>query len=679
MFKKLTLTNFKSVEHDVINFTEGLQVFRGNSEAGKSTRVHAIGYALFGLSALDTTLDETVTYDKPTSSLKVELEMLVDGVTYTISRGKSGAEIRYADQSVTGQTETKLFIERLLGVSAQLSTKLLFANQTSIRGVLEDGPTAAAALIENLANLGQIEVLVTKIQEQLPCGNTNSLSGQITDCMADLSQPEPLPPSEDARNAANAIVATQRSEVDRLKTSLQKLGVDAEVGRAGLAEKAKIEAVNAATSNRRILLQGIKPADVPSDSEEALAELRAAQADATGQAKKYKSSQKVFKAAPETFEGTRDAFYSAKEVAEQELKEVRAQKSALQVQAAQIKALHVNETTCGFCKKDLSSVPEVIANNAVAASKLATVEASIVSAQELEKQLESKLSSFSALEEIDRANLKLVDDFWQGSNTMPATYSWVGGEVPVPGADLGPKIAAIEKAWKEYRSNAARYQSAQADLETLVMSVVPHDDKWQLAIDAEILAKQLVKDAEATAYAAGLTAAKVDGEYIRAKQAFEHACADRSKLTERLAYLKEQLAEMSANNELVKKLRAARPIIANKLWVAVLGAVGHYFSQIRGSRSIISKDETGFKCDGRSVAGLSGSTKDSLGLALRLALVKTFVPTASFISLDEPASGCDATRELAMLGVVAGAGFEQTLLVTHSDLADSFASQVIRL
>jgi DNA repair exonuclease SbcCD ATPase subunit len=679
MFTKLTLTNFKSVEHDVINFTPGLQVFRGNSEAGKSTRVHAIGYALFGLSALDTTLDETVTYDKPVSSLKVELEMFIDGVTYTISRGKSGAEIRYGDQSVTGQTETKLFIERLLGVSAQLSTKLLFANQTSIRGVLEDGPTAAAALIENLANLGQIETLVTKIQEQLPCGNTNSLSGQITDCLADLSQPEPLPPSEDAKNAANAIVVTQKSELARLKTSLDSLSAQAAIGRAGLAEKAKVEAVNLSVSNRRKMLEEIKPVQPPADSEDALAELRAAQADKMGQEKKYKSSQKVFKAASEMFSGTRDAFYAEKAGLAEQLKTVRTQKSAMQVQAASIKALHVNETTCGFCKKDLSKVPEVVANNTAAAKKLASIEVDIQGAKELEQKLESKLVEFNSLEEIDRANLKLVDDFWQGSNTMPATYSWVGGEVPQPGTDLGPKIVAIERAWKDYRSNAARYQAAQADLETLAFSPVPHDDQWQLAIDAESIAKQLVKDAETSTYEASMSAAKVDGEYTRAKQAYEHACSDRAKLAERMVSLKVQLVEMSANNELVKKLRAARPIIANKLWVSVLGAVGHYFSQIRGSRSIISKDESGFKCDGRSVAGLSGSTKDSLGLALRLALVKTFVPNASFVSLDEPASGCDANRELAMLGVVAGTGFDQTLLVTHSDLADSFAAKVIQL
>jgi DNA repair exonuclease SbcCD ATPase subunit len=678
MIKKLTLTNFKSITHDVINFSAGLNVFRGNSEAGKTTRIDGLMYALFGISALSTSLEETVTYGEPVSSLKVELEMLIDGVTYTISRGKSGAEIHYGDHTVTGQTETKMFIERLLGVDAKLATKLLFASQSNIKGVLEDGPTAASALIETLADLGQIEALVGKVQDQLPCGNTNTLSGQITDAMSDLSMPEPVPPSDTAKRSAIAVVESLNSELERLKVSAHSLSMESKAAQGHLAEVAKIEASNASVASRKLVLAEVKPAVMPSESEESIAELKASQLDAAAQARKYASSRKTFLPS-KPFAGTREEFYASKATTSKELDEIRGKKSALAVKAASIKALHVNETTCGFCKKDLSEVPEVIANNEVAARKLAAIEVELTSAKSMEEALSSALLYQCSLEDIDRKNAKVADEFWQASDEMPAFYLWIGGEVIEPGADVGPRIAAVEKAWKEYRVLAARYQSAQAELETLAFTPIPHDDKWQLAIDASFEAERIVKEAMVELYEARVKNAQVDGEYSRALQAYTSEVDSRAKASGRLAELKEKLAETAENNELVKKLRAARPIIANKLWVSVLGAVGHYFSQIRGVRSIISKDDTGFKCDGRSVAGLSGSTKDALGLALRLALVKTFVPTASFISLDEPASGCDANRELAMLGVVAGAGFDQVLLVTHSDLADSFAQQVIQL
>lgn len=678
MFTKLTLMNFKSVEHDSADLSQGLNVFRGNSEAGKTTRIDAILYALFGVSALKVSLEELVRYDQPVASLKVLLEMLIDGVTYTVSRGKSGAEIRYGDQSVTGQTETKLFIERLLGVDTKLAAKLLFANQTDIRGVLEDGPTAAAALIEALANLGQIEVIVDKIQEQLPCGNLTTLSDQIADATADLARPEPLPPSEEDKNAASAHLASLASEVARLQASLSSLSAEAVIARENLAERAKIKASNAAIKQRMETLHLVLLPAVPTDSEDVLVSLRAAQADSALQERKYKSSQKSFGVA-KSYTGTRDEFFAAKETLAANTQQTREHISGMRLQAASIKALHVNETTCGFCKKDLSSVPEVVENNKIAAVKLAELDAAIGAALTLEGEMQDLSKSYAEAEAVDRSNQKLADEFWQASDSMPAGYSWVGGEAVAPGVDVGPQIVAIEKAWKNYRSEVARYEAAQADLATLAFTPVPPEGRWQVVLDALAEAEKVVKGVESQLSQALVKLAEAEGEYNIQLHTYNSALKDRERAAERLKVLKAQMAETAANNGLVKKLRAARPIIANKLWVAVLGAVGHYFSQIRGSRSIISKDAAGFKCDGRSVAGLSGSTKDSLGLALRLALVKTFVPTASFISLDEPASGCDAQRELAMLGVVAGAGFDQTLLVTHSDLADSFASKVIQL
>ena len=94
--------------------------------------------------------------------------------------------------------------------------------------------------------------------------------------------------------------------------------------------------------------------------------------------------------------------------------------------------------------------------------------------------------------------------------------------------------------------------------------------------------------------------------------------------------------------------------------------------------TVVSRHANDFNIDGKSAAGFSGSTLDLLGLAIRLALTRTFLPTASFIILDEPAAACDEAREHAMLGFLIATGFPQTLLVTHSD-AEAVASQLITI
>ena len=83
--------------------------------------------------------------------------------------------------------------------------------------------------------------------------------------------------------------------------------------------------------------------------------------------------------------------------------------------------------------------------------------------------------------------------------------------------------------------------------------------------------------------------------------------------------------------------------------------------------------------NGEYVGSLSGSTLDLLGLAIRVALVKTFLPTCPFLILDEPASAMDSNRTALMMGFLSGVGFNQIILVTHEDLSEAVANNVIEL
>jgi len=86
-----------------------------------------------------------------------------------------------------------------------------------------------------------------------------------------------------------------------------------------------------------------------------------------------------------------------------------------------------------------------------------------------------------------------------------------------------------------------------------------------------------------------------------------------------------------------------------------------------------------FTVDTHSIAGLSGSTLDLLGLSIRLALTRTFLPMAPFLILDEPFAAMDEERTAASLAFIASAGFKQTLLVTHEEMSESVAAGLITL
>ena len=146
-----------------------------------------------------------------------------------------------------------------------------------------------------------------------------------------------------------------------------------------------------------------------------------------------------------------------------------------------------------------------------------------------------------------------------------------------------------------------------------------------------------------------------------------------------LSEAKEELEEITFNNNLIKKLRTVRPEIANKIWSNVLGAVSHYFSTMRGTKSVVSKLEDVFLVDGSPVTSYSGSTQDVLGLALRIALIRTFLPTCDFMLLDEPFAACDDGRQTTALGFLAGAGFKQLLVITHEDISESVADNLVTL
>jgi len=332
-------------------------------------------------------------------------------------------------------------------------------------------------------------------------------------------------------------------------------------------------------------------------------------------------------------------------------------------------------------------VPEVIAKNAACAAlaESAQVRMTALKAEAvvLAAQVQDVRDTLSAAKALDAQMARLPVEAFGG---YPRKYKWVGGDVPeLDTADYNKLLREVEAKNSARQYTLARVEAARKGLAALdlpALQAVSDNLQSQVGRATELLAdsakwKAELRTAQNDEKQAQAEAAGIAMALAVAKGQFEAAQDSYAASQAALAKAKEDLATYTLNNRVIKKIREARPLVAKQLWGTVLGTVSHYFSQVRGTQSVVTREGGGFLVDGKPVEGLSGSTLDALGLAIRIALTRTFLANVPWLILDEPAAACDNNREAAMLGVVASCGFPQVLMVSHSELGEAFASSVV--
>lgn len=730
MFTKIKLTNFRQHTDAEFSFVGGLNVIRGANEAGKSTVFEALAYALFGANSLFQTLEQTVTWGLKETALRVELTFTVNGDTFTVRRSKAGAELDVnLVLQVTGQKEVTKFCENLLGASADAATRLMLANQASLRGALADGPTAAVALIESLANFEVIDEILMLVKEKLPTGNTVALESRI----ATLDE-QVKAPLQDDRPGASVLLDFCKAKVDASNTKLEiaRAAVEAmqpEYDRAQAllaehqhADRLKNEAITALSAAQQ-RLDGIKVPAKPDVSKIPSLETAITTAANRTALQALHSRLVALPEGDEWDEGAealdaaiteqRRQLAEVDELVRADLRVVEEQVGTVhqkQLERSGLKAKLIKETHCAFCDKDLTDVPEVTAFNAKLTPQIEALDADIVALNASMEALKVQaaktaerrgphLDEIATLEAVVRratsrastyqaaaAHIKLDEKY------VPARWTWTGPDLSQPvytGAKaeldaIKAGITAHENATGRYQEAAERVVELQAGME-VALQVAEAAQEASGAVEA---VRQDYVELVGVFNDCLREADELKPELREAERALTHAqdmfterSNNRTLLQKQLDEARQELVDTAFNNVLLKKLQGARPVVANKLWGMVLASVSKYFSSIRGTQSTVTKSEKGFLVDGKVVGpgGLSGSALDALGLAVRIALTKTFLPNTRFMVLDEPAAAADADRETNMIGLIATSDFDQILLVTHSDLADSFASQVIQL
>jgi DNA repair exonuclease SbcCD ATPase subunit len=698
MFRELELKNFRQHQALTVNFEVGVVALRGANEAGKTTLLEAIAYAMGGAVMLREPLAEVVTYGQKEGTLKVRLVFVINGVEYQITRSKSGAEIKSGPEILaTGQSEVTKYVEKLIGCPIKQATQLMLANQQKLRGTLEEDG-AAVKLIEQLADFAVIDKIVGLVQAKLPCGSTVSAEARITTLEQQLADPiaDDTGPAQAALSAADNALVLASKAYTAAKEAYTTTQEPARQAQARLdAEKAAASAVVQARNRlmtAKATFDAIQP--VPGPSEDEIEELRRQVTDANLWGRAV-AAHKVFLTLPEPmWEGSLESLEAERNKLGQEVANSIQTAAGLRTNIAVLQGQRITQTACGLCGKDLSNVPEVVTKNSELDTSIAMLTGELSVANQVVQDKSEEHQQYVAVVNEHQRALRLYQSCSEfvtlSHDTVPPRATWTGPDI-TEAAPSNPlvQLQQAEQKVRQYQMDLGRQQQAQTAL-NLAQQAFWDAEAAEEAAKAAVGDAQTVLDSAAAAtaslYEAEQTFREVDAAQKQAAQQLAHAQAlyserlrARTLVETQLKNAKTDLENMQFNNGLIESLRKARPSIVEELWNLVAASVSDTFSRIRGVPSTFLRQDDSFTVDGKGIKGLSGSTLDALGLAIRMSLTKTFLPNTRFMVLDEPAAAADDDRETNMLGVIAASEFEQVLLVTHSDLADSFASQVVRL
>lgn len=707
MLLNLRLKCFRKVVSEEMVFTSGINCIRGANEASKTTRLEAIGYVLFGTRALRTPIEDAVTWGEDVKNLTAELDMSVGGEILTFKRSKSGAEVvKNGAVFVTGQQEVSAYAARIFCADVNTGSKLMFAHQGAIRGALEAGPKALSDLIEDLAGFTIFDQILEKAQDKLTLGAPGILEERLKGAEATLAaatESLPIKPDDEAFQAEITAIANSIANIEAGIPALETASIAASDAFSASSEQ-YLKHTQLLNEIER-LGQQIRQSEGEAAGHSANASkpmpsldgLKAAVADAEqweNASMAYQSFKKLT-ACETPFEGTSEEFDQHKDKVAAELKANRNKLIDIDraIDAAQRR--RINHDKCDKCGQDVTHLTSVIETNVAVDAEVAQLklDRDVVSKEiDLLSPLMAELDAWAAIENQNARLLPKISQYVTiGDNSVPARVYWNGS---IPG-DEGPDVASYRRELEKAEAEVKAIERAKVSLDVVNQQLSDLNEK-HLALcqqrdaytgpncddilkldEAKAEAKAAVSAAEGRILIARQELATLTTQHEAAQRMWSLAQARVSDAEKLIVETKRGLEELSFNNALVKKLRAIRPLIANQVWNATLSSVSVMFSQMRGEESWVTKEKSGFCVNGKAIESLSGSTLDLLGISLRVALMKTFMPECDLLSLDEPAQGCDQARTESLLGFIAACGIKQTILITHESVSETVADNLI--
>lgn len=159
IFKQLILTNFKSHQHNIINFNSGVTLIIGENGAGKSTIFEAISYALYKKYTGDK-IDDLIRTNQNT--MTVALTFISNGTEYTITRKRTNQQSKATLQKqgttiAEGDKTVNQHIQEILDMDSELFLNTTYIRQGEIANLISKSPAERKQLIAKLLKLEELE------------------------------------------------------------------------------------------------------------------------------------------------------------------------------------------------------------------------------------------------------------------------------------------------------------------------------------------------------------------------------------------------------------------------------------------------------------------------------------------------------------------------------------------
>lgn len=716
MLNQITLTSFAQHEDLTINFTKGMNTIRGANEAGKSRLLQAINYALFGARTLKQPLEDLVTWGTDVKRLKVALTVTVDGDTYTFTRRKGGAEVTHQGKVfVTGQAEVSSFAASLLGADAATSAKLLFAGQNNIRGALEEGTAALSTLIEDLGGFDTFDTLMEAANTKLVTGSPTLIESRLATAKNTLEGAlGALPPKPDAEShhaeieALTATVTAAQASVEPLREAAElaidtwKKASERYMQRTHLERNVQEAGRTLEAARGQVATLSASPVEDVDTS--MLVKLSQRIADSEAHAERVKAYESFWSVPVVKLEDvavvptSRVDLENRIGILAERMRATEKTYRELEFSVRALKQKRFNSDTCSKCGQKLPNADDIARRNAEVDAEIAEVVAKMQPMEadyDYDEQCHKSLVAFSRKAQDYLMAVSKLGHFVEliPSITYPPLVKWVG-DVPTGEPESIPELrkqitnieatskaaaalkAKLEMALDNQRVALGAFAAAKQELEAFECPDTDQFLEIAKAKDDAVLAHEAAKGTVI------LTRKEIDEKVSAFESVTKLWDALKAMVTEtekNIAEHEADLASLSFNNGLIKKLRAIRPVIASRLWNTVLSSVSVMFTSMRRTESLVTKGKTGFMVNGMPVESLSGSTLDILGLALRCALLRTFIPRCGLLVLDEPCAAMDRERTEHLLGFLTSVGFPQTVIVTHEEVSETVADNLIQL
>lgn len=707
MIKTLKLTKFRKHEDRTFEFGEGLVVCRGANESGKTTIQEGMLYALYGAKVLRDSLAQCVTWGHKESELKVELVLEVEGQEFSYRRSKAGAEvIKDGNVFITGQSEVTAFSATLLGADAKTAGSLMLADQSGLRGALDEGPAAVSGLMSKLADFDTIDRIILAMQETLLLGADGPIREKLKaaeaerdEAFATMPAPFTLVDAERAVSKAEAKAKALRKQRDENEAPTYNLAIE-KLRQAEAAKEKHDDAVAAVDKAQTklghavALLDDAKSRVVVIDHDR-IATLRKDVFDSV-EAMKKASAWEAFNKMPEFpaahWEGDSESFHTYLQNSKKLLDDANAKTTAINNQISDAKRRKIDGGVCKVCGTDISQRNDIVDNNAAVDREVAVLTEQLCEWQDKARALSDEVGQLEAVSRSSRSYTvpPSVRPYVTEENlTVPTRYLWIGGD-----GYIRPDIDKLKEELADLERKAEASNRAEGEVKALERAVEQARIEY-----ADVAARlQVTPDIDLSPLKAAHVAAadalntidnliwEEDQKFNQAKTEFDsiktlqESCLMKINAAKlRIDEYTKDIEAVGFNNALLKKMRSIKPAVTDHLWNSVLAAVSQFFTQLRGEASVVTKDSDGFKVNGASVKSLSGSTLDVLALAVRVALTKTFIPNSTMLVLDECAAACDTTRTANLLGFLSTVGFRQVLLASHDELSESVADTVINI